>query len=146
MLSTTKEMTDTSEGNDKRDMTRAPKIRGIFRTLTLKLGRAKVPMLITNHTYEVIGSYIPTKEMSGGSGLKYAASNILFLSKKIRINYAFRIRKNKSLLQRVDSVYIRFDRLVSQIYPEGETPPYITHRHLCKSTSRDSSWEMRKKK
>ena len=23
---------------------------------------------------------------------------------------------------------------------------YITHRHLCKSTSRDSSWEMRKKK
>jgi RecA/RadA recombinase len=82
MLSTVKEMTDTESGSDKRDMTRAPKIRGIFRTLTLKLGRAKVPMLITNHTYAVIGSYVPMKEMSGGSGLKYAASNILFLSKK----------------------------------------------------------------
>jgi RecA/RadA recombinase len=82
MLSTTKEMADTESGSDKRDMTRAPKIRGIFRTLTLKLGRAKVPMFITNHTYDVIGSYIPMKEMSGGSGLKYAASNILFLSKK----------------------------------------------------------------
>lgn len=82
MLSTSKEMADTESGSEKRDMTRAPKIRGIFRTLTLKLGRAKVPMLVTNHTYEVVGAYVPTKEMGGGAGLKYAASNILFLSKK----------------------------------------------------------------
>ena len=39
-------------------------------------------MLVTNHTYDVIGSYIPTKEMGGGSGLKYAASTIVYLSKK----------------------------------------------------------------
>jgi hypothetical protein len=38
-------------------------------------------MLITNHTYDVIGAYVPTKEMSGGGGLKYAASIIAFLSK-----------------------------------------------------------------
>lgn len=82
MLSTNKEMADTESGSEKRDMTRAPKIRGIFRTLTLKLGRAKIPMLVTNHTYEVVGAYVPTKEMGGGAGLKYAASNILFLSKK----------------------------------------------------------------
>ena len=43
-----------------------------FRVLTLKLGRAKVPMVITNHTYDVVGSMFPTKEMGGGSGLKYA--------------------------------------------------------------------------
>jgi len=30
----------------------------------------------------VVGSYIPTKEMGGGSGLKYAASTIIYLSKK----------------------------------------------------------------
>ena len=39
-------------------------------------------MLITNHVYDVVGSYIPTKEMAGGSGLKYSASTICFLGKK----------------------------------------------------------------
>ena len=50
--------------------------------LTLKLGQANIPMIVTNHTYDVIGSYVPTKEMGGGSGLKYAASTIIYLSKK----------------------------------------------------------------
>ena len=50
--------------------------------LTLKLGQANIPMIVTNHTYDVIGSYVPTKEMGGGSGLKYAASSIIYLSKK----------------------------------------------------------------
>ena len=41
-------------------------------------------MIVTNHTYDVIGSMFPQKEMGGGSGLKYAASSIIFLSKKKR--------------------------------------------------------------
>ena len=49
--------------------------------LTLKLGRAGVPLVVTNHTYESMGLF-STKEMGGGSGLKYAASSIVFLSKK----------------------------------------------------------------
>ena len=49
--------------------------------LTLKLGHAKIPLIVTNHTYDVIGSYVPTKEMGGGSGLKYAASSIIYLYK-----------------------------------------------------------------
>ena len=49
----------------------------------MKLGRAKVPMVVTNHTYDVVGSMFPTKEMGGGSGLKYAKnSTIIYLSKK----------------------------------------------------------------
>ena len=63
-------------------MTRAQVVKGAFRVLTLKLGRAKVPMIVTNHTYDVIGSMFPQKEMGGGSGLKYAASSIVYLSKK----------------------------------------------------------------
>ena len=50
--------------------------------LTLKLGQANIPLIVTNHTYDVIGSYVPTKEMGGGSGLKYAASTIIYLGKK----------------------------------------------------------------
>ena len=82
MLSTTKEVEDTSDGKETRDMTRAQVLKAAFRVLTLKLGRAKVPMVVTNHTYDSMGSLFPTKEMGGGSGLKYAASSIVFLSKK----------------------------------------------------------------
>ena len=82
MLSTTKEVEDTSDGKETRDMTRAQVLKAAFRVLTLKLGRAKVPMVVTNHTYDSMGSMFPTKEMGGGSGLKYAASSIVFLSKK----------------------------------------------------------------
>ena len=82
MLSTTKEVEDTSDGKETRDMTRAQVLKAAFRVLTLKLGRAKVPMVVTNHTYDSMGSMFPTKEMGGGSGLKYAASSIIFLSKK----------------------------------------------------------------
>jgi hypothetical protein len=63
-------------------MTKSQLIKGAFRMLTLKLGQAKIPMIVTNHTYDVIGSYVPMKEMGGGSGLKYAASTIIYLSKK----------------------------------------------------------------
>ena len=82
MLSTTKEIEDTTEGKETRDMTRAQVLKAAFRVLTLKLGRAKVPMVVTNHTYDVIGSMFPTKEMGGGQGLKYAASSIIYLSRR----------------------------------------------------------------
>ena len=81
MLSTTKEVEDTADGKETRDMTRAQVLKAAFRVLTLKLGRAKVPMVVTNHTYESMGLF-STKEMGGGSGLKYAASSIIYLSKK----------------------------------------------------------------
>ena len=82
MLSTEKEITDALNDKQVRDMTKSQLIKGAFRMLTLKLGQANIPMIVTNHTYDVIGSYVPTKEMGGGSGLKYAASTIIYLSKK----------------------------------------------------------------
>tara|TARA_Y100000004_G_scaffold197341_1_gene271251 strand:+ start:560 stop:1600 length:1041 start_codon:yes stop_codon:yes gene_type:complete len=82
MLSTDKEMNDTAEGKNVRDMTRAQVVKSTFRVLTLKLGKAGIPLIMTNHTYDVVGAYVPMKEMGGGSGLKYAASTIVYLSKK----------------------------------------------------------------
>lgn len=81
MLSTTKEMEDVSEGKETRDMTRAQLVRGAFRVLSLKLAKLDIAMIVTNHTYAVVGAYVPTKTMGGGDGLKYAASTIVFLSK-----------------------------------------------------------------
>ena len=62
MLSTSKEVDDTEQGKDTRDMTRAQVVKSIFRVLTLKLGKANVPMLVTNHTYDV---WINSHERNG---------------------------------------------------------------------------------
>ena len=82
MLSTEKEIRDALDDKQVRDMTKSQLVKGAFRMLTLKLGQANIPLIVTNHTYDVIGSYVPTKEMGGGSGLKYAASTIIYLGKK----------------------------------------------------------------
>ena len=82
MLSTEKEIDDALNDKQVRDMTKSQLVKGAFRMLTLKLGQANIPMIVTNHTYDVIGAYVPTKEMGGGSGLKYAASTIIYLTKK----------------------------------------------------------------
>ncbi len=110
MLSTTKEIEDSEAGKETRDMTRAQVVKSIFRVLTLKLGKANVPLLVTNHTYDVVGAYVPTKEMGGGSGLKYAASNIIFLSKskekdgKEVIGNLIKCRAQKSRLTKENSL------------------------------------------
>ena len=124
-LSTEKEITDISEGKDTRDMTRSQLIRGAFRVITLKLGKAKVSMIITNHTYDVIGSYVPTKKMGGGSGLEYAASTIIFLSKKKEkqdnevVGNIVKCKLQKSRLTIADKVVetlLRYDTGVDKYY------------------------------
>jgi RecA/RadA recombinase len=80
MLSTNKEIGDALAEKDSRDMTKAQLIKGAFRMLTLKLGQASIPMIVTNHTYESMSLY-GGKQMSGGSGLQYASSTIIYLSK-----------------------------------------------------------------
>jgi len=81
-LSSTKEMEDSAEGKETRDMTKAQILKATFRVLNLKLAKIGVPLIVTNHVYDIVGAYVPTKEMSGGSGLKYTASTIVMLTKK----------------------------------------------------------------
>jgi RecA/RadA recombinase len=82
MLPSNKEIADIGAGKDTKDMTKTQLLKGAFRVLRLKMAKVGVPMIVTNHVYQVIGSYVPTKEMAGGSGAKYAADSIIFLSKK----------------------------------------------------------------
>ncbi len=81
MLSTNKEMADSAEGKDTRDMTRSQIVKAAFRVLTLKLGKANIPLVVTNHVYANIMNPHAGNEMSGGSGLKFAASTTIFLTK-----------------------------------------------------------------
>ena len=82
MLSSTKEISDTAEGSETKDMTKAAVAKATFRVLSLKLAKVGVPLIVTNHVYAQIGAFFPTNEIAGGSGLKYAASQIVMLSKK----------------------------------------------------------------
>jgi len=81
-LASEKEVFDASSGKDITDMSRAKIIKGLFRILTLKLAKVDVPLIITNHTYKEIGSMYPQEIMSSGMGLAYAASTIVFLSRR----------------------------------------------------------------
>jgi len=108
MLSTTKEMTDSNSGKEVKDMTRTAEIRAAFRVLTLKLSKAKVPLIVTNHVYQTMGMF-PTKEMGGGGGLKYAANNIIALSKS----------KNKDAEGNVTGIFIRCKNLKSRLTKEN---------------------------
>ena len=125
MLSTTKEVEDTAEGKETRDMTRAQVLKAAFRVLTLKLGRAKVPMVVSNHTYDVVGSMFPTKEMGGGSGLKYAASSIVYLSRKKEkdgtevIGHIIHCKNHKSRLtveNKIVDVRLTYDKGLDKYY------------------------------
>ena len=103
MLSTTKEVEDTAEGKETRDMTRAQVLKSIaFRVLTLKLGKAGIPLVVTNHTYDSMGSMFPTKEMGGGSGLKYATHQ----------SYSCQRRKRK--MEQKLSVILSTVKIISQ--------------------------------
>ena len=124
MLATNKEVQDATDDKQVRDMTKAQLIKSCFRILTLKLGKANIPMLVTNHTYDVVGAYVPTKEMGGGSGLKYSASTIVYLGKK----------KEKDGTTLVGNI-IKCEAKKSRLTREGskvETRLYFDHRGLDK--------------
>ena len=79
MLSSEKEKADTLKLNIKQDMTRAKQIKSLMRLITNDLGYLNIPLVATNHIY-LTQDMFPQTIMSGGEGLYYAASTILFLS------------------------------------------------------------------
>lgn len=81
MLSSDAEVKKAEEGTDTKDFTLFQVSKATFRVLTLKLGKNRIPMYLTTHTYANLGGYGETSKVSGGSGFKYAASIIVNLSK-----------------------------------------------------------------
>jgi len=80
-LPSTKELNDAKEGKQKVDMTRSKEIRSLFRVVTVKLSKHKIPMIVTNHTYTQINAFFPTQTMSGGGGVKFGSDYIFQLTK-----------------------------------------------------------------
>ena len=55
-LSSSKEMEDTAEGKDTRDMTKAQLIKATFRVINLKLAKIGVPLIVTIPVYRAVDS------------------------------------------------------------------------------------------
>jgi len=125
-LSSTKEIVDTAAGEETRDMTKAQILKATFRVLNLKLAKANVPLMVCNHVYDVVGAYYPTKEMSGGSGLKYSASTIAMLSKRKEkdgdkevIGNIIKVKMEKSRLSKENKqveVLLTYDKGLDRYY------------------------------
>lgn len=81
-ISTDKEIQDLDKEEDKRDMTKAPGVRKLFRNAVVPAVTAGIPIIVAAHVYDVIGSYVPEKRIGGGKGAEYAATTVLMLSKK----------------------------------------------------------------
>lgn len=84
-LASDKESEDLLEGKQVSDMSRARTIKSVFRTITNKLNRAGVPLLVTNHVYASMSAY-SGKVQAGGSGAIYASSQIISLSKSKEVD------------------------------------------------------------
>jgi len=82
MLSTDKELADAARGHNAMDMgLKAKEVRKLFRVITMKLAAAKIPLIVTNHTYTNASQYVPVKEWASGDAAIFACSIVSFLSK-----------------------------------------------------------------
>jgi RecA/RadA recombinase len=80
-LSTNKEMNDSMDGSDKKDMTRAAQLKALFRTITMKAGVKQVSIVAINHVYAVVGAFFAQNVAGGGSGPAYMSSIVIEFSK-----------------------------------------------------------------
>ena len=112
MLSTDFEMNDAISGDSKSDMGRRAKlVKSTFRSITLKLSILQIAMCITNHTYSSMSAY-SGKAMGGGTGLEYASSIIVFLSKS-------KNKDNKSKIKNLSGNNITFRLEKGRLTVEG---------------------------
>jgi len=106
-------------GSQTRDMTRAQLIRGMSRTISLKIAMAQIPFLLVNHTYKVMSEYAED-ETSGGGGVKYMSDISLVLTKakekdsakqQIGIMVTLKTRKSRYMKENKEvKVLISFSR------------------------------------
>lgn len=80
-LTTKKSIEDTMSEKDTVDLTRPKLIINTMRHVAIELMKASIPLICTNHVYDSMSMY-GGKQLSGGQGLKYFSSTILFLSKR----------------------------------------------------------------
>lgn len=76
-LASRKELDDVRAQKDVQDMSRAKKIKGLFRMVTPHLILKDIPMIVINHTYKTQEMY--SKDVVGGGTGSYYSSNTIWI-------------------------------------------------------------------
>lgn len=79
-IASKKELEDALEGSEKADMTRAKKLKGLFRMIIMQLNTKDIPMISVGHTYNTLELY-SKQILSGGTGYYYGANDIFFVGR-----------------------------------------------------------------
>lgn len=80
-MASKKEVEDSLKGDDKADMTRAKKLKGLFRQIIMRLNTKRIPMISSGHTYGTLEMY-SKQILSGGTGIYYGANDIFFITRR----------------------------------------------------------------
>ena len=118
-MASKKEIEDSLKGDDKADMTRAKKLKGLFRQVIMQLNTKRIPMISSGHTYKTLEMY-SKQILGGGTGYYYGANDIFFISRSQNKNettktiegYNFTINVDKSRFVREKSkieINVTFD-------------------------------------
>lgn len=79
-LASKKEAVDALEGKSAEDMTRAKKIKSLFRNITPKLVLKNIPLFAINHVYQSM-DFVPRTIVSGGQGPMLSADTVFVITK-----------------------------------------------------------------
>lgn len=79
-LASKKEVEDAENEKAVADMTRAKQLKSLFRIITPKLTLKNIPCVVVGHTYKTMEMYAKDV-LSGGSGIYYSASTIIFFGR-----------------------------------------------------------------
>ena len=116
-LASKKEVEDALDEKSVADMTRAKQLKSLTRMITPHLSLKNIPMIMITHTYKEM-SLFPKDIVSGGSGIMYACSNCIIVSKSQvkqgtdTIGFNFNLNITKSRFAREKSripVTVTFD-------------------------------------
>lgn len=78
-LTSDKELNDTIDAKQTRDMTKQQSVKALFRTNATALSKAQAPMIVCTHTYKTMDLFAQSV-VSGGQGINYNSSLTLMLT------------------------------------------------------------------
>lgn len=96
-----KEVDDAIKGEDKADMTRAKKLKGLFRMVLPYLNTNDIPMIGVGHTYQTLEQY-SKQILSGGTGVYYGANDIFFVGRQQDKNEATKVIEGYNFILNVE--------------------------------------------
>ena len=145
-LTSDKELTDTIDGNQKRDMTKQQEIKALFRTNMTALGKLNIPFIVNSHIYQTTDLF-SKQVVSGGCLVK--GEEIITESgcKAIEdVKEGERVLTADGTYQEVLKTFTFEKPTITFTFEDGRTIT-CSHEHkflVENNITKDSSWKMAK--